>query len=111
MRFLNVIDPTNPCDALLQSQSGDAITKIPCKRGGSDTVNGRDAIKWIATMSEGKEAYIWVDAKLAFLVRLDAPGNKIELQNIHEGAQQAELFEIPSGYSKMLIGTTPSTTK
>jgi hypothetical protein len=111
MRFLNVIDPSNPCDALLQPKSGDAITKIPCKQGGSDTVNGRDAIKWIATLAEGKEAYVWVDAKLGFLVRVDEPGNKIELQNIHEGTQQAELFEIPSGYSKVLIGTAPSTTR
>jgi hypothetical protein len=111
MRFLNIIDPSNPCDALLQPKSGNMATKIPCKQGGSDTVNGRAAIKWIATVSEGKQAYVWVDPKLGFLLRLDAPGNKIELQDIREVAQQPELFEVPSGYSRLQIGAAPSTTR
>lgn len=111
MRFLNVVDPSNPCEALLQPKSGDAATKIPCKQGGNDTVNGRAAIKWIAPVSEAKEAYVWMDARLGFPVRLEAPSNKIELQNIHEGTQQPELFEVPSGYSRVQIGTAPGTTR
>lgn len=111
MRFLNVVDPSNPCDGLFQPKAGNAATKIPCKQGDSDTVNGRPAIRWTATVSEGKEAYVWVDAKLGFLVRLDGPGNKIELQNIHEGMQQPDLFEVPSGYSKVQAGPAPGATK
>jgi hypothetical protein len=54
---------------------------------------------------------VWVDPKLGFLLRLDAPGNKIELRDIREVAQQPELFEVPSGYSKLQIGAAPSATK
>jgi hypothetical protein len=111
MRFLTPIDPANPCDVLLETVGAVTREKIHCKQAGTESVNGRPASKWLATLPDGARGTVWIDSKLSFLARLEAPHNKVELHDIREGAQSPDLFRVPSGYSRMQIGTTPESTK
>ena len=90
-------DPTNPC------AGGSGNTD--CVKGSSESVNGHNAIRWDYTNSDGVRTRAWISPKLRFAVKTeDDDGNSMELSNIAEGAQPANLFSIPSGYSKMDMG-------
>jgi len=71
-----------------------------CHRIGSDSVNGRSAVKYEATGSNGDVGHFWLDPKLRFPIKWDGKNGGGELRNIQEGSQPASLFEIPSGYTK-----------
>lgn len=99
MRFLTLTDPQHPCDVL--PQSGQA--KLPCKEVGHVAVDGRSSAKWAATLPDGKIAYVWIDALLTFPIKLEAPGNRVQIESIHEGVQEPSLFEIPAGYTRLQL--------
>jgi hypothetical protein len=91
------------------SNVGDACSewlKLPhnkggsCKNLGSETVNGRSTVKFEGTNAKGETGYAWVDKKIAFPVKWESKNDTWELQNIKEGSQPANLFEIPSDYQK-----------
>jgi hypothetical protein len=87
-------DPNHPC--------GPDMT---CQKVGTETVNGRVCDKYASTGSSGTST-AWIDQKLHFPIKtLDANGNAWQLSNIQEGQQDASLFEIPSGYTKMDLGS------
>ncbi|MGH9513188.1 MAG: hypothetical protein ACRD2U_13735 [Terriglobales bacterium] len=76
-----------------------------CHKVGNDTVNGRSAVKYEGSSTDGKTGDVWVDTKLHFLIKMaDADGNVTELRNIREGSQPDSLFEVPAGYQKMEMG-------
>ncbi len=103
MPFLSPVDPQHPCNALLGAGThGDA--KLSCRDGGRSEVNGRAARKWVAVLSGGKEGYVWIDAKLSIITRMESPDGTLELQDIREGQQAPSLFEIPQDYSRVRLG-------
>jgi len=71
-----------------------------CHKIGSDTVNGRSAVKYEATSDNGKTGNFWIDPKLHFPIKWQDSERGGELQDIKEGSQPASLFEIPSDYQK-----------
>jgi hypothetical protein len=71
-----------------------------CKNLGSETVNGRNTVKFEGTNSKGETGYAWIDKKIAFPIKWQGKNDTWELQNIKEGSQPASLFEIPAGYQK-----------
>lgn len=71
-----------------------------CRKVGSDTVNGRSAIKYTGTSTDGKTANVWIDSKLRYVSKYQSEDGGMELRNIEEVAQPASLFEIPPGYQK-----------
>lgn len=72
-----------------------------CHKIGSDSVNGRSAVKYEGTNSNGDTGFVWIDKKIAFPIKWEnQKGGSGELQNIKEGSQPASLFEIPSDYQK-----------
>ena len=71
-----------------------------CRKIGSDTVNGRSAVKYEGTSDNGTVGYFWIDSKLRFPIKWQEPDRGGELQDIKEGSQPASLFEIPSDYQK-----------
>jgi hypothetical protein len=75
-----------------------------CHKVGSDTVNGRSAIKYEGTNANGEAATFWVDPKIAFPIKWQGKNNGGELRNIQEGTQPASLFEVPAGYNKLDMG-------
>jgi hypothetical protein len=72
-----------------------------CQKVGSDTVNGRNTVKYIGTNAKGETGTMWLDKKISFPIKWEGQkGGSGELQNIKEGSQPSSLFEIPSDYQK-----------
>jgi hypothetical protein len=76
-----------------------------CTKVGSDTVNGRSAVKYQAISSDGKTGYAWVDTQLHCVVKTEDSTSGIELRNIQEGSQPSSLFEVPAGFTKFDMGS------
>jgi hypothetical protein len=81
-----------------------AELKGECRKVGSETVNGRDTVKYENVAADKSVSYIWIDPKLHFPVQWGGPVGTRELRNIQEAPQAAELFEIPAGYKKRNLG-------
>jgi hypothetical protein len=79
-------------------------TQGSCHKVGSDTVNGRNTVKYETTNASGDVSHFWLDPKLRFPVKWEGKNSGGELRNIQEGAQPASLFEIPAGLTKMDLG-------
>jgi hypothetical protein len=75
-----------------------------CRKIGSDTVNGRNTVKYEATNADGKSGVVWLDPKLRFPVKWQGKDDSWDLKNIQEGSQPDSLFEIPVGYQKFDMG-------
>lgn len=75
-----------------------------CHKVGSDTVNGRSAVKYESTNANGDTSTFWIDPKLRFPVKWQGKNSSGELRNIQEGTQPASLFEVPAGYTKFDMG-------
>jgi hypothetical protein len=75
-----------------------------CHKVGSETVNGRNTVKYETTNASGDVSHFWLDPKLRFPVKWQGKSNDGELRNKQEGAQPASLFEIPAGFTKMDMG-------
>ena len=74
-----------------------------CHKVGSETINGRSTVKYETTNASGDVSHFWLDPKLRFPVKWEGKNSGGELRNIQEGAQPASLFEVPAGYTKMVI--------
>lgn len=75
-----------------------------CSKVGSDTVNGRSAVKYEGVSKQGDKSYYWLDAKLKCVIKTESDSGTFELKNIQEASQPASLFEVPAGYTKMDFG-------
>ncbi len=99
--FFRTGDAEAACGDWVQTSSGNGST---CRKVGSDTVNGRSAVKYEATSANGDTNTFWIDPKLHFAVKWQNKGGSGELRNIQEGTQPASLFEVPAGFNKMDMG-------
>ena len=81
-----------------------------CRRLSDESVNGREALRYEASNSNGAITRLWFDRKLRMMVKWEAGKNGGEMRNIQEGQQPSALFEIPAGYtkSKGVFGTVGS---
>jgi len=75
-----------------------------CTKVGSDTVNGRSAVKYEGVSTKGDKTYYWIDTKLKCVTKSESGSGSFELRNIQEASQPASLFEIPAGYQKFDMG-------
>ncbi len=76
-----------------------------CRKIGSETVSGRNTVKYEGTNAKGDTGDVWVDPKLHFPVKWAGKNASWELRNIQEGSQPAGLFEIPAGYTRFDMGS------
>ena len=94
----------NPC---MPTSGSPPSTRTSCKNLGEETVNGRHTVKWeVSETMRGQSStqYVWVDAKLHCIVKMQMGQSTMELQNIQEGPQPATLFALPTGYQVMDVG-------
>jgi hypothetical protein len=98
--FFDAGDVDNACGEWQKSIQHQGST---CHKVGSDTVNGRSAVKYETTSSNGDTGDFWLDPKLRFPVKWQNKGSSGELRNIQEGTQPASLFEVPAGFTKMTV--------
>ncbi len=105
--FWRVDDPNNACPEWKKTaeEAGTYKDWGSCTRIGSDTLNGRDTVKYEGVSSKGEKTHIWVDSKVRCVVKTDEISGGFELRNIQEGSQPASLFEVPSGYTKFDMGS------
>ena len=96
LRLLQPVDPHSPCAGFKQY-----VKQESCKKLGSERVNGRNTRKWEINSTRGGKGYLWVDLRLAFVIRMQDQEGLTELQNIREGPQAPGLFELPAGYRRM----------
>lgn len=99
--FFESGDVENACPDWLSLKANKGGT---CQKVGSETVNGRSAVKYIGTNSNGDSGSVWIDSKLRFPVKWEGKNGSGEMRNIQEGSQPASLFEVPAGYTKMDLG-------
>ena len=105
-QFWHVQDVNDACPQWRKTaeQAGTLKNWGSCTKVGSDTLKGRSAVKYEGVSSKGEKGYIWVDTKLHCVVKTDDTEGGIELRNIQEGSQPANLFEVPAGYTKFDMG-------
>jgi hypothetical protein len=99
--FFRTGDAENACADWLAQERNKGGT---CRKVGSDTVNGRDTVKYEGTSATGETTTVWLDPKLRFPIKWQRQNGSGELRNIQEGSQPASLFEIPAGFRKMDMG-------
>lgn len=100
--FFRTGDVENACADWLALPANKGGT---CHKVGTETVNGRSAVKYEGTNAEGKSGTAWLDSKLHFPLKwVSDNGNNWELQNIKEGSQPSSLFEVPADYKKFDMG-------
>ena len=64
-------------------------------------MNGRNTQKWEINSTRRGKGYLWVDPKLAFVIKMQDEEGLTELRNIKEGPQPASLFELLAGYRRV----------
>ena len=89
-------DPGNPC----ANEEG-----MTCKKVGVEEVNGRTCDHWQITDKNGKVSNVWIDQKIHFPIKTVSDDSTWTLTNIKEGEPSPSLFQIPSGYTKMDMGS------
>jgi hypothetical protein len=101
-QFFKSGDVDNACSDWLKLANNKGGT---CHKVGSETVNGRNTVKYEGTNAEGESSTVWLDSKVRFPVKWEGKKSGGEMRNIQEGAQPASLFEIPAGFTKMDMGS------
>jgi hypothetical protein len=99
--FFRVGDVEDACGDWQKLRSSQGAS---CHKVGSETVSGRNTVKYETTNASGDVSHFWLDPKLRFPVKWQGKGSDGELRNIQEGAQPASLFEVPAGFTKMDMG-------
>ncbi len=79
----------------------DRGTTWRCERIDDESIAERPTIKYRGISPREDRYLIWIDPRINFVVKLEAnDGSTVEVANIQEGPQPAQLFEIPAGYVK-----------
>jgi hypothetical protein len=73
-----------------------------CKFVGKEEMNGRMANKWDLLNPHGFHVYFWTDEKLEIALRCDIGSPVYNVTNLHETAVDKTVFEIPSGYKRVV---------
>ena len=82
-------------------QNSEQETQWHCNRIGSDTISGRDTVRFQAATLDGRRRTGWIDPLLRFPLKIAAEdGMTFELRNIVEEAQPPSRFEIPPEFIK-----------
>ncbi len=68
---------------------------------GKETLQGRSVEKWHCEKARGGMSKVWFDPRLKTAIRVEEDGSIFELRNIREGRLSSDLFQAPSGYTKM----------
>jgi hypothetical protein len=73
--------------------------KVDCERVGYEVVNGRKTVKYRnKSASDVAVSAVWIDLEMKFVVKWEGAGTGVELRNIQEAQQAADLFTLPSDY-------------
>jgi hypothetical protein len=96
--YFRVADPGNACPDWQKK----VAKEIPCEKTGNDVVDGRNAVKYQSAVANKPVEYVWVDAKVHFVIKWDNGNTSAELRNVKEGPQAADLFVAPKDYGPVI---------
>jgi hypothetical protein len=99
------VDLSDPCrqwqDMAKLAGATDRGDPWRCERVGQDSIDGRGVVVYRAISSPGRDILGWIDPNLKFPLRIQTEdGTIVDVKNIDEGPQAANLFEIPPGFRK-----------
>lgn len=99
------VDPDAPCLQLQAmaaiSQRMDGEASWQCQRLGEETRDGRATMHYRLASPPDRHYVAWIDPQLRFVVRLTAAdGTSFSLDDIRQGPQPRDAFEIPAGLRK-----------
>ena len=93
--YFRVSDAENACSDWQKSSA----QKIVCEKVGHEVVDGRETVKYRNKgASDVAISAVWIDLKVKFVVKWEGAGSGVELRNIQEAKQAADLFILPSDY-------------
>jgi hypothetical protein len=93
--YFQVRDAENACPDWQKA----AAQKIDCEKAGHELLDGRQTVKYKNRGVSGDSiSAVWIDLDLKFVVKWKGAGTGVELHNIHQARQPAELFEVPQDY-------------
>jgi hypothetical protein len=72
-----------------------------CKMVAKENIEGRSATKWEMINQHSEPVFLWTDDKLEIAVRWHIENVTYELTGIHQGEFSNEMFELPTGYTKL----------
>ena len=101
LSFFRLKDPNNACADFekMASMGG-------CKKAGSETVDGRQTVKYAGESEDGKPVAMWVDPEVNFVVKWQTRSGEVgELRNIKVAPQADSLFHMPSGFHNAVKGS------
>jgi hypothetical protein len=104
-QFLVPVDVDDPCRQWRRmtdiTEAAGAAGTWRCDRTGRLRVAGRNTIGYLATTSKDRQISAWIDPQLKWPVRLKlADGTVVDLENIQEQPQPADLFVVPADFHK-----------
>jgi hypothetical protein len=102
-QLLVPVDPADPCRQWQTMQHVAGVAKTGgdwrCDLVGSEIVEGRETLKYLAVSGRGERSYRWIDRQREFPVKLENPDAAgVVLKNIVDAVQSDELFMIPTTY-------------
>jgi hypothetical protein len=93
--YFRVHDAENACSDWQNSSA----QKIDCEKVGHEIVDGRQTVKYRNKgESDVSISAVWIDLKVKFVIKWEGAGTGVELRNIREAKQPAELFTLPADY-------------
>jgi hypothetical protein len=93
--YFRVKDAENACS---DWQSA-AAQKIYCEKVGHEVMDGRQTVKYVNKgASDAAISAVWIDVAVKFVVKWEGAGTGVELRNILEAQQAADLFILPDDY-------------
>ncbi len=93
--YFRVKDAENACSDWQNA----AVQKIDCEKVGHEVVDGRPTVKYRNKgASDAAISAVWIDVEVKFVVKWQGAGTGVELRNIQEGQQAADLFTLPADY-------------
>jgi len=102
-QYFRAADAENACSDWQEA----ATRPLKCAKVGEDVVDGRKAVKYQNTVADGSAEYVWIDSKLGYVIKWDLGQTGAEIHNIKEGAQSADLFDIPQSYNVLKPAKKP----
>jgi len=76
-----------------------AAQKVDCEKVGHEVVDGRQTVKYRNKLaSDVAISAVWIDLGVKFVIKWEGAGTGVELRNIQEAKQAADLFTLPTDY-------------
>ena len=100
----------NPDDACVDWKK-DIDKSGECKKLGDEDLNGRKTVKYTAKASDGDPGTVWIDRALRVPIKWETEKGAAEMQDIKEGPQPDNLFEIPRDFEKLEVAAKKESQK